>query len=68
MLTESIGGFVLIADPISIGFCPKRWQKFGQKVTTGLHTFFEPKLSVVFATTKGKSICGSIVLSTFCKA
>ena len=31
LLILSIGGFVLVADPISIDFLPKKWQKLAKK-------------------------------------
>ena len=52
----------MIADPLSISFLPKKVAKIWPKSNNWVAYIFEPKLSVAFATTKGKSICGSIVL------
>ena len=40
----SIGGFVLVADPISIDFLPKKWQKLAKKGNSLItHIFWAKK-------------------------
>ena len=50
------------ADPISIGFLPKKWQKLAKKSNSLVTYIFWAKIRCCTSATKDKSICRSIVL------
>ena len=56
LLILSIGGFVLVADPISIDFLPKKGQKLAKKGNSLITYIFGPKISILQDCNKDKSI------------